>query len=194
MRDNDAIAALAIQVEQLSHQLDQARQDAAAAKATVAQWNARLEQGGIGATLMMRRDFTKLDEKVEGLAATLADAMEHEKLTAPSAPRWDNLDQADEAAQLAELREWVNGVLRAQYPEYILPGCWEAHHVALWELGNLHAQWRRVYGDPRGVDLEAALWFHERWLPGALARLNRAISPDAGCRTHGYSGIRQRRA
>ena len=102
-------------------------------------------------------------------------------------------DQAEEAAQLATLREWVDGVLLVQYPEYTFPGCWESHRAALWELGALHAEWRRVFDDPCGVNLESMLWFHERWLPGVLGRLNRAISPDTamGCRKHN-SGYRQR--
>ena len=45
----------------------------------------------------------------------------HGKLKNPPAPRWDDLDQAQEAAQLAALREWVNGVLRAQYPDTRFP-------------------------------------------------------------------------
>ena len=188
MSEPDAVAALAMRVEELGQQLDQARQAIAAAKATVAQWNARLEQEGVGATLLMRLDFKKLSEKVDALAAALAGATDRGELKAPAAPRWDDLDQAEEAAQLAVLRDWVNDVLLVQYPEYAVPGCWEAHRAALWELGNLHAEWRRVYGDPRGVDLEAALWFHERWLPGAVSRLNRSVNSDAGCRSHGYGG------
>jgi hypothetical protein len=187
--EREAVAALAAQLEELRQQLDEARRDAAAAKATVAQWNARLEQEGVGATLMMRRDFKKLAEKVDGLTTTLADTLDRGKLKTPAAPRWDDLDQEQEAAQLATLREWVSGFLRGQYPEYTLPGCWEAHRTALWELGNLRAEWQRVYADPRGVDLEAALWFHERWLPGAVSRLNRAINSDGaiGCHVHGLS-------
>jgi hypothetical protein len=189
MSESEAVAALAVQLDELRQQLDEARQDAAAAKATVAQWNARLETEGVGATLMMRRDFKKLGEKVDGLATTLADALDRGKLKTPPAPRWDDLDQEQEAGQLAALRQWVNGLLLAHYPEYTLPGCWEAHRTALWELGNLCAEWQRVYADPRGVDLEAALWFHERWLPGAVGRINRAINSDGaiGCRLHGLS-------
>lgn len=79
-----------------------------------------------------------------------------------------------------------------------MPGCWEAHPAALWELGNLHAEWQRIYADPRGADLESALWFHERWLPGTIGRLNRAINSDGaiGCRVHGLGAhtYGQRRA
>jgi hypothetical protein len=186
MGEHDPAAALAGQLDELRRQLDQARQDIAAAKATVTRWNARLEQEGIGATLVMRLAFKKLDEKVEGLSKTLADAMDHGQLKPPAVPRWDNLSQEQEAAQLAQLREWVNRVLRVQYPDYTLPACWEAHRAALWELGNLQTEWQRIYADPHGADLEATLWFHERWLPGTISRLNRAINSDGafGCRLH----------
>ena len=45
-------------------------------------------------------------------------------------------------------------------------------------------EWVRVYGVPDNRDLQAALWFHERWLPGTLSRLAGAMSKcDAtGCR------------
>jgi hypothetical protein len=38
------------------------------------------------------------------------------------------------------------------------------------------------------------LWFHERWLPGTLSRLNKAISNTSlGCPQHGYGAITGRR-
>jgi hypothetical protein len=85
-----------------------------------------------------------------------------------------------------------------QYPEYPVPACWASHRAALWELGNLHAEWQRVYGHPGDGDLEAALWFHERWLPGTIGRLSRAINSDGafGCPVHGATNraYGQRRA
>lgn len=142
-----------------------------------------------------RREIGQLNEKVNGLAKAMAGALDNGKLKAPAAPRWDGLDREQLAAQLAQLRAWVNGVLLVQYPEYTVPTCWEGHRAALWELGNLAAEWTRIYADPRGADLEAALWFHERWLPGTIGRLNRAISPESnmGCSEHRI-GYGQRRA
>lgn len=141
-----------------------------------------------------RKEIDQLREMVSGLAATLKSVLDTGKAKAPAAPRWDHLDQAAEAAQLAQLGKWVNAVLRVQYPEYPLPDCWSAHRAALWELGTLCAEWNRTYGDPRGVDLDRAEWFHERWLPGALARLNKAICADGNyCRTH-TGGYQQKAA
>jgi hypothetical protein len=172
----DTVAALAAQVGEL-------RELAGSLKATVTAWDARLEREGVGATLVVRLEIKKLREKVDELAAVLAAALDTGKLKDPPAPRWDGLEPAEEAGQLAALRAWADSFLAVQYPGYRLPACWQAHREALWELGTLHAEWQRVYGDPRGADLAAALWFHERWLPGVLGRLARSIPCDeAGCR------------
>lgn len=179
MSADEAITTLAMRLEELAREVDgvrqqrdQDRQDLAAAKTAVAQWNARLTVEGIGPTLAMRRDIKNLREQAEALAATL----DQGKLKSPAGPRWDNLNPDQAAAQLAEVRDWVNGVLRIQYPEYKLPDCWSNHRAALWELGALHAEWRRGVDNPHGADLESMLWFHERWLPGTLGRLNKAIT------------------
>jgi hypothetical protein len=193
---------LAAEVDELRRQRDQDSKDVAAARTAVAQWNARLQVEGIDPTLAMRRDIKKLREdldqlraEVAGLSAAVKSAVDGGKAKAPQGPRWDNLDQDQEAAQLARLREWVNGVLRVQYPGYKLPDCWEGHREALWELGTLHAEWERTYADPRGVDLDRAEWFHERWLPGTLSRLDKAISnTNLGCPQHGYGATGRRTA
>lgn len=196
MKGDDPVTALAMRVEELAREVDEARQqraqdhqDAAAAKADVARWNARVEVEVIGPVVSMRTAIKKLREDLDAMSATLGTALDRGKLKAPVAPDWDSLDKDQRAAQLAALRDWVNRVLLGRYPEYTFPGCWEHHPAALWELGNLRAEWQRIYCGPRGADLgadlEAALWFHERWLPGTLSRLNKAINTDgSGCRDH----------
>ena len=52
-----------------------------------------------------------------------------------------------------------------------------AHLPVVWELGTVWAEWRRVY-DRKAPELPGALDWHNRWLPGALARSQRALS---GC-------------
>jgi hypothetical protein len=169
MSADDAITTLAMRVEELAREVDglreqhdQDRQDVAAARTAVAQWNARLTTEGIGPALAMRRDIKKLREDLDqlraeaaGLSSAVKSAVDGGKTKAPQGPRWDNLDQDQEAAQLARLRDWVNGILRVQYPGYKLPDCWPAHREALWELGGLHAEWQRVFSDPRGASLKA---------------------------------------
>ena len=86
---------------------------------------------------------------------------------------------------LAELRGWVEEFARRHYPGYMtrLPTCWANHPEAVWELSTLSAEWERVYGDPDNKDLQGALMWHDRWLPGVLARLAVSIKCDqAGCR------------
>jgi hypothetical protein len=136
-----------------------------------------------------RTEVGQLAERVGALTRALAGALDAGKLKSPQAPRWDGLEQEQLAAQLGHLRDWVNGVLLAHYPEYKLPPCWDRHRSAWWELGNLCAEWTRIYANSAGPDLEAALWWHERWLPGTIGRLTRAINSDGamGCREHaGY--------
>ena len=53
--------------------------------------------------------------------------------------------------------------------------CWRAHLPVVWELGDLWAEWRRVY-DRKAPELAGALGWHGRWLPGALERVRRALS------------------
>ncbi len=44
-------------------------------------------------------------------------------------------------------------------------------------------EWVRIYGEPDNRPLQDALWFWNAWLPGALTRLEVAITCDAmGCR------------
>jgi hypothetical protein len=123
-----------------------------------------------------RKETELLRAEVVSLSAAVKGALDAGKARAPDAPRWDGLDQAAEAGQLAALAEWVDGVLRVQYPGYPLPACWPNHREALWELGTLHAEWQRAYPGHGGGDLDRAQWWHERWLPGALGRLRKSVT------------------
>ena len=50
-------------------------------------------------------------------------------------------------------------------------------------MSTLRAEYERVYGDEDNRDLAGALWWYERWLPGVIARLDKAIACDPGvCR------------
>jgi len=170
MAEPETLAALAAQ-------LDDLRGTVAHLHTTVSQWDARLETEGIGATMTLRLQVKKLAE-------TLTEAVSKNRLAPPPAPWWLGLTAEEHAAQLAGLRDWVERFARVQYPGYLaeLPPCWPAHREAVWELSTLMAEWLRVYGDAENRDLAGALWWHERWLPGALARIRQAIKCDAtGC-------------
>jgi hypothetical protein len=201
----DPVAALAAQLEDLRGQM-------ARYQAIVTSWNARLEQEGIGGTLMLRHELKQLTQKLDAEIAKFGAEAQREaraeaeaeirqeikklgqKLDAViakheadelSAPYWIGLSRDEATTRLAELREWVEDVARVQWPAYMtkVPPCWPNHGEAVWELSNLMAEWGRIYGDEDGRDLQAALWYFERWLPGVLGRLGAALKCDvAGCR------------
>ena len=145
------------------------------------------EVGGMRARMeeFAGRDMTQLLE-IKKLGEKLDEALARHQAADPPAPFWRGLDREAHAVRLAELRDFVERFLRVEYPGYLarLLPCWPNHREALWELSNLMTEWVRVYGVPDNRDLQAALWFHERWLHGALARLAGAMSKcDAtGCR------------
>jgi len=160
--DPDPVAALAAQLEELRGQ--------------IGSLSAR-HSDDYGHVMMLLLEVKKLREKIDA-------AIARRQAEEPAAPYWRGLDREGHAARLAELRDWVERFARAEYPGYLakLPPCWPNHREALWELSNLMTEWVRVYGDPDNRDLQAALWWHERWLPGAIQRLSQAIRCDAtGC-------------
>jgi hypothetical protein len=166
--DPDPIAALAAQLEELRGRLLRA-------EGRVGQVGARLETES-GQVLPLLAEVKKLREQLQ-------DAIDKRQLAPPPAPWWC-VDQAEARAMHAELREWVEAFLRRYYPAYArrLPPCWASHPEAVWELGNLHAEWQRIYADPDNRDLQGALTWHDRWLPGVLARLDAALKCDvSGC-------------
>jgi hypothetical protein len=171
MTELDPIAALAAQLEELRGQLARTQGD-------VGHVRARLETD-FGQVLPLLAEVKKLRQ-------TLGDAVDKHQLAPPPAPYW-LVDKAEAQAMLAELREWVDTFLRQHYAAYLakLPGCLlgnPPHPEAVWEFGNLHAEWQRIYGDPDNRDLQGALAFHDRWLPGVIQRLDAAIKCDeTGC-------------
>jgi hypothetical protein len=111
----------------------------------------------------------------------------------PAAPYWIGLSPEDHAARLAELQEWADTILRRQYGGYPLPACWASHPHAIWELSTLAAEWHRTY-NRKDPDLNRALEFHDRWLPGAMRRvadITRRCNPECITRQRSPAYTRQ---
>ena len=145
----ESLAALAVQV--------------AALRGQIAQVNQRLDRAGLRGDLDLAARF-------EELAQTVADALDAAAPRGPAAPYWIGLDRQAYTAQLAELRRWVDTVLRQHYSGYELRDCWPSHIHAVWELSTLAAAWHHAYGGQR-PDLARALEFYDRWLPGTMRRI-----------------------
>lgn len=127
-----------------------------------------------------------LAKELEALAQIMRGHIEaeEERVTAQTAPVWASLSPEEFAAQRDRVGEWVNNHLRVVYNAYwrdILRDCWARHPEALYELGNLWAEWNRVY-DRGQPSLTGALNWHDRWMPGARARLREVM---ASCRIGG---------
>ncbi len=169
MTGPDPVAALAAQLEELRGRL-------ARAEGTAGQARARQEDAS-GQVAMLRLEVKQLREQ-------LAEAIGKRKLAPPPAPWWV-VSEAEGRAMLAGLREWVEGFARRHYPGYMarLPRCWANHPEAVWELSTLRAEWERIYADEDNRDLQGALAWHDRYLPGVITRLAASIGCDeSGCR------------
>jgi hypothetical protein len=175
LREPDPVAALAAQLEELRGQV-------ARYAGETGHLRARLEEDS-GQIAMLRLELKQAGEKLD-------EAIRKRQAADPPAPYWLGLTAAEHAARLAEVRAWVDRVALVQYPTYFvgLPPCWASHAELLLEVSNVAMEWRRVYGDPDNRPLQDALWFHERWLPGLLARCEKWIRCDvSGCLLAGSS-------
>lgn len=170
MTEPDPIAALAAQLEELRGQL-------ARYTGETGQLRARLDVDS-GQVVMLRFQVKQLSEKLE-------EATRKRATDDPAAPFWLGLSKEEHTARLAEVRTWVDRVASVQYPTYFskLPPCWTAHAELVLEISNMMTEWTRVYADPDNRPLQDALWFHERWLPDFLSRVERWFRCDvSGCR------------
>jgi hypothetical protein len=147
---DSSVAALAVQL--------------AALRGQVRMLSRRLDQAGIKGDLDLVARF-------EELARTVAGVLDVASRRGPAAPYWLDLVRVTCASQLADLRGWVDTVLRPNYGGYELRDCWASHIHVIWELSTLAAEWHRAYSGQR-PDLAHALEFYDRWLPGTMRRVN----------------------
>ena len=96
---------------------------------------------------------------------------------------WPDLPAGQERSDaLQSLGRWVDEVLRIRHPEVYdqLGSCWFWHPDILDELTALQAAWVAAYRD-KASPATAAIEWHDRWLPGAMARCRAAIAAR-GCK------------
>jgi hypothetical protein len=147
MSAEEAITELATRFEELAAEVDQIRQqrdqdskDVAAARTAVAQWNARLQVkasalpsrcGSISRSCA--RTWTSSAPRSSASQPQSRARARRRQGQGPQGPRWDNLDQDQEAAQLAGLRDWVNAFSGSSIPA---TSCRTAGHSTGKRCGN----------------------------------------------------------
>ncbi len=91
---------------------------------------------------------------------------------------WPDLPAGEErTAALRLLGAWIDEVLRGHHPELVqdsLQACWYRHDDVLDELTALRAAWHAAYRG-KAAPATAAIEWHDRWLPGCMARCKAAI-------------------
>lgn len=96
-----------------------------------------------------------------------------------SPARWCWLTMTDEEREtkFTELYDWVETVLRQQYPDYLadhIKPCWPNHPEARWELTWLYQIWTLTYLTTRPTPKDAGDW-HDRWAPGVIRRVGQVM-------------------
>jgi hypothetical protein len=200
-------AALSVEISLLAQRQDelaQAVQRLSASMAEFGQVPAYVEQiGAILADLakeVAAHDLATVRRRLDDLAETAGEigalraevasvAQAATETTATPAPGqaptswWPDLTIGENRAQALEcLAVWVDEVLRDRHPELYnqLGACWYLHPDILDELTALRAAWYAAYRDPAAPP-EAAIEWHDRWLPGAMRRCRIAIRAR-GCK------------
>ena len=147
--------------------------------------DAVVDRAGLALAKDIRGRVGRLTAELDALGARVQDTEDRlaelaEGGSRVPAPNWSAMNEAERAAQLAALSEWVARVLVPVYrPDPALAVCWRAHWPAIWELGVLWAEWRRVYSR-KAPELAGALELAGRWAPGALDRVRRELAKCTG--------------
>ena len=132
--------------------------------------DAVVDRAGLALAKDIRGRVGRLTAELDALGARVQDTEDRlaeltESGSRVPAPNWSAMNEPERAAQLAALSQWVAHVLVPVYrPDPALAACWRAHWPAIWELGVLWAEWRRVYGR-KAPELAGALELAGRWHP-----------------------------
>jgi len=144
--------------ERLDRRLDALGQDVETQRQALAELSSRLD------------DLTTLVGELAGRRA--AETRDERAIWWPDVPAGQ-----ERAAALRLLRAWVDEVLRGHHPELAqdsLQACWYRHEDVLDELTALRAAWHAAYRG-KTAPATAAIEWHDRWLPGCMARCKAAI-------------------
>jgi hypothetical protein len=119
--------------------------------------------------------IAELRHQVEQILAIL----DNDDGAAPAEWFWLTMTDQKRDERFSELSDWVETVLRTQYPGYLtdqIRPCWPNHPEARWELTWLYQLWTHAYLTKRPAPKAAADW-HDRWSPGVIRRLSQTMRP-----------------
>ena len=125
-----SVAALAVHVNGLRRDLDSLTTQVDALTSTQQEHAAVLD------------GIAELRDQVEQILAILAEDDE----ASPADWFWLTMNDQARDEKFSELSDWVETVLRAQYPDYLadqIRPCWPNHPEARWELAWLYQLWSR---------------------------------------------------
>jgi hypothetical protein len=128
-------------------------------------------------------EVDKLRDEIHDVAELVRDLATAGRPQTRRAVWWPDLPAGQKrASAMQSLGSWVDEVLRARHPEAYneLGTCWFRHPDILDELTALRAAWIAAYRDEASSGTAAIEW-HDRWLPGAMARCREAIRAR-GCK------------
>ena len=127
-----SVAALAVQVNAL-------RQDVEMLTGKVDVLTRTQEEQAI-----VLEDIAELRRQVEKIVALLGE----DGKSSSSGWFWLTMDEQTREEKFSELFDWVETVLRAEYPGYLadqIKPCWPNHPEARWELAWLYQLWSAAY-------------------------------------------------
>lgn len=149
---------------------------------------ARKDSASPAEVTKVKTEMAILRGQFDDLARLVAETLEAIETEADMVPAldWSRMTGEEAGDWLDDLGIWVTGILLGELESYcasVVKGCWRNHRAAVWELGNLHQEWKRIYGSDNPPLADALTWF-DRWLPGVQIRLRdqmSACNPKAGC-------------
>jgi len=116
---SQAVAAVAIEVSRL-------RQQIKSLTAKLGELDSRQQRHGT-----VLADVTELKEQIERILIIL----DADRDASPAAWFWLTMSAQERETKFDELRDWVETVLRKQYPDYLadqIKPCWSNHPEATW--------------------------------------------------------------
>ena len=134
-------------------------------------------------------EAARLGERVTSLSEAItrsAGTSPQDARTAVHPRIWAVMTDDESADALRDLARWVTTILLVSYPHVAaqLPPCWPGHEAVVEELDWLYWTWTDWAASPQEARSRDAADWHDRWLPGVMARIRPLLASCNGSTTH----------